>query len=73
MARTVGTPQFMNLEEEARDSNVTRTDHKHKRAKGKEARCTGTLIGAKCDDGPVAIYLYSGRGKETLVIRFDDF
>jgi hypothetical protein len=73
VARTVGTPQFMNLEEEARDSNVTRADHKHKRAKGKEAQCTGTLIGAKCDDGPVAICLYSGGGKETPVIRFDDF
>jgi hypothetical protein len=31
------------------------------------------LIGAKCDDGPAAIYLYSGGWKETLVIRFDDF
>jgi hypothetical protein len=31
------------------------------------------LIRAKCDDGPAAIYLYSGGWKEALVIWFDDF
>ena len=67
---------FMNPEEESQDSNVTRAGHEYKKAK-KEARCTGTLIGAKCDDGPAAIYLYSGEGKRRwsprLEIRFDDF
>lgn len=62
--------------EESQDSNVTRAGHEHKKAK-KEARSTGTLIGAKCDDGPAAIYLYSEGGKRRwsprLVIRFDDF